>query len=104
MFRGKIVFRTQRQNGAGAVEDIADKLQRRGAHLAGWVDPQPDVVNRLPAMNCLCDHQLLVLAPCKLGVYTARRVRSGLAGFGPLAHPLAEGLWPGPAPPRADIV
>ena len=103
MFCGKIVFRTQRQDGAGAVEDIADKLQRRGAHLACRVDPQPDVVNRLPAMNRLRDHQLFVLAPCKLGVYTARGVRSGLVGFARLAHQVADVCAQGLARGRLQV-
>ena len=61
-----IVFGTQCDDRAAAVQNIANQLKRGGAHQAVRVDAQRDVVDSFAAVDRFGNHQLLVLGPGKL--------------------------------------
>ncbi len=56
----------KRDDGAAAVKNVADELERGRVHQAVRIDAQRDVVNGFAAMNRFGDHQLLVFGPSEV--------------------------------------
>ena len=48
------------------MKDVANQLERGGAHKAVWIDAKSHVVNGLATMDGLGNHELLVFGPGKL--------------------------------------
>ena len=72
----EIVFRTERDQRAAAVEDVSNELKGSGAHEAIWIDAQRDVVNSFAAVDGLGNHELFVFGPGKSRGYSCGRLRS----------------------------
>jgi hypothetical protein len=78
---GNVVFRTQRNDGAAAVKNVANELESRGAHQAVRIDAKCDVVNDLAAVHGFRNHELLVFRPGKLRGYLRVDRTCGLPGI-----------------------
>src|SRR5207302_495786 len=61
-----IIFGAQGDDRAAAMKDVANQLERGGAHKAVWIDAKSHVVNGLATMDGLGNHELLVFGPGKL--------------------------------------
>ena len=55
-----------RKDGAGPLQHVADKLHGGGAHGAGGIDGEGEVVNLLIAGRMARNQQLFILGPIEL--------------------------------------
>jgi hypothetical protein len=79
----EIILGAKGNQGSATVKDVTNELKSGGAHEAVGIDAQGDVVDSLPAMNGLGDHELFVFGPGETRRHTCGSFRtfSGASGF-----------------------